>query len=378
MGKSMMKRTILAKKESTYGTDAAPTGSNAILVRNMSVQMLNAETVGRDLIRPYYGNSDVLIAQSNALAEFEVELAGAGTPGIAPAWGELIEACSFSKTLNTGSVSITRSGAVATVTKTAHGYAIGDSIKISGATETEYNGTFTVATVPTADTFTYAVTGTPSTPATGTPVIGTNAVYTPISSTCPSITIYFSLDGIRQKITGARGTFEMSLNVKQIPVLKFTFTGIYNAPTDTADPSPDFTGFKAPKIANTTNTPTFSLFSYSGYLESMILSLNADIQYRTLIGYQEVAFVDRKPSGNFVVEMPTLAAKDFFALAIAGTTGALSLTHGIVTGNKVSIAAPVVSLQNPTIQESQNIAMLSLPFVPTPSSGNDEFTITCA
>jgi hypothetical protein len=71
--------------------------------------------------------------------------------------------------------SITRSSSTATVTTaSAHGLRVGDYITISGATETEYNGTFKIATVPTDATFTYAVTGTPDTPATGTPVFTAN------------------------------------------------------------------------------------------------------------------------------------------------------------------------------------------------------------
>lgn len=63
-------------------------------------------------------------------------------------------------------VSITRSGATATVTRTAHGYRTGHIIQISGATETDYNGVFRI-TVTGANTFTYTVPGTPTTPATG-------------------------------------------------------------------------------------------------------------------------------------------------------------------------------------------------------------------
>lgn len=62
--------------------------------------------------------------------------------------------------------SITRVGAVATVTLVGHGYQTGAPVSISGAVQTEYNGVF-VITVLTADTFTYAVGGTPATPATG-------------------------------------------------------------------------------------------------------------------------------------------------------------------------------------------------------------------
>jgi hypothetical protein len=64
--------------------------------------------------------------------------------------------------------SLTRAAAVATATKVAHGQAVGDWVDVQGAVEDEYNGIFQIATVPDADTFTYAVTGAPATPATGT------------------------------------------------------------------------------------------------------------------------------------------------------------------------------------------------------------------
>lgn len=66
-------------------------------------------------------------------------------------------------------VSIARSGSTATVTHTAHGFSTGNSVRIRGANETEYNGLF-VITVTGNDTYTYTVSGTPATPATGSPV----------------------------------------------------------------------------------------------------------------------------------------------------------------------------------------------------------------
>lgn len=60
---------------------------------------------------------------------------------------------------------ITRSGSVATATSAAHGFQAGESITVSGASQSAYNGTFTIASA-TTNTFTYAVSGTPTTPAT--------------------------------------------------------------------------------------------------------------------------------------------------------------------------------------------------------------------
>ncbi len=64
--------------------------------------------------------------------------------------------------------SITRSAYTATVTQTAHPFAVGDVAYIQGANEIEYNGLQNVQTVPSANTYTFTIMGLPVTPATGT------------------------------------------------------------------------------------------------------------------------------------------------------------------------------------------------------------------
>jgi len=68
--------------------------------------------------------------------------------------------------------SITRSSSTATVTLPApHGLVTNDRVQIFQANQTEYNGFF-VITVTGANTFTYTVSGTPASPATGTILYG--------------------------------------------------------------------------------------------------------------------------------------------------------------------------------------------------------------
>lgn len=67
--------------------------------------------------------------------------------------------------------SITSSAGVATVTATSAevaALAVGDTIEVSGADQSAYNIVATVASKPTSTTFTYAITGSPASPATGT------------------------------------------------------------------------------------------------------------------------------------------------------------------------------------------------------------------
>jgi hypothetical protein len=64
-------------------------------------------------------------------------------------------------------VTITRSGSTATVSHTGHGLIDGKQVLIKGANQPEYNGVFTI-TVTGPNAYTYTVSGTPATPATGT------------------------------------------------------------------------------------------------------------------------------------------------------------------------------------------------------------------
>lgn len=93
------KRLILVKAESTYGTDASPVGTDALLVRNLDITPLSGDLVSRDLIRPYLGNYDQLIARTSVGITFEVELAGSGTAGTAPKYGAILKACGLSETV---------------------------------------------------------------------------------------------------------------------------------------------------------------------------------------------------------------------------------------------------------------------------------------
>jgi hypothetical protein len=302
------KRVILAKIETTYGTDPTPTGAaNAILVRNLNVTPQSSQLVGRDVIRPYLGNSEQLLASTHVELDFEVEMAGSGTAGTAPAYGPLLRACGLAETTTA-------------------------SVKVE---------------------------------------------YKPVSASFESVTIYFNVDGILHKITGARGDVELSISTGQIPVYKFKFVGIYNAPTDTALPVVSYTAFQSPLVANSTNTPTFSFFSVSAIMKELSLQVGNQVDYRNLISSQYVQLTDRKSAGQVTFEANTIATKDWFTTALASTLGALSLTHGTVAGNKVLITSSTVDLIQPNYTDDGGVQMIQCGYVLTPTTaGNDEFTIS--
>lgn len=102
----LRKRLILVKSESTYGTDSTPAAANAVLVRDLSITPLQSDVVSRDIIRPYLGASEQLLANTRVECTFSVELAGSGTAGTAPRYGAALKACGLSETV-ASSVSVT-------------------------------------------------------------------------------------------------------------------------------------------------------------------------------------------------------------------------------------------------------------------------------
>ena len=95
------KKILIAKEETTYGTDPSPSGtSNAIQVSSLEVTPIEADNVQPAAFQGFMGNSTrgTLVANKRVSVTFEVELAGSGTAGTAPAFGPLLKACGLSET----------------------------------------------------------------------------------------------------------------------------------------------------------------------------------------------------------------------------------------------------------------------------------------
>jgi hypothetical protein len=98
---SPRKLLIIAKTEVTQFTDPVPTpAANAILIKNPKFNPLKVETEERALIRSYFGNSDKIPVSEETMFEFDVEIAGSGSPLGTPApYGPLLMACGFAETI---------------------------------------------------------------------------------------------------------------------------------------------------------------------------------------------------------------------------------------------------------------------------------------
>lgn len=278
------------------------------MVRDLSITPQQSDVVSRDLIRPYLGASEQLLANTRVECTFSVELAGSGSAGTAPRYGKALKACGLSETVSAG----------------------------------------------------------------------TSVTYAPVSSSFSSVTIYYNIDGVLHKVTGARGTFTLNANVGEIPSIDFSFTGIYEAPSDASLPTVTYGSQATPLIFKNGNTDTFSLLSYSGCLQSVSMDVGNTLVYRELIGCtKEVLITDRSVSGSVSIEMVSIGTKDYFAAALTdGSLGNLTFQHGTSAGNIVDFASTKIDIGDVSYGDQDGIAMLNIPYTAVPStSGNDEISL---
>lgn len=100
MARKYRRKTLLAKIEPVYGTDAVPTGAlNAILTKNLEISEFEGPTVERDVDRAALGNDITYHVGIYSVLKFDMELAGRGTtPETPPAYGPLLRMCALAET----------------------------------------------------------------------------------------------------------------------------------------------------------------------------------------------------------------------------------------------------------------------------------------
>jgi len=301
------KRVILIESESSYGSDPGIVAADAVLVRDLSITPQSSDVVSRDVVRPFLGAFQQLLANTNVEVTFSVELAGSGSQGVAPRYGDALKACGFSEVVSSGA----------------------------------------------------------------------SVTYAPVSTGFSSITIHYNTDGVRHKVVGSRGSFVINGSVGEIPTIDFTFQGIYIPPTDTALPTVTYGDQATPLIFKQGNTSGFQLLSHSAALQSISMDIGNELVYRELVGgSQETLLTNRNITGSVSIEAMALGTKDYFAAALAETTGNLTFVHGTTNGNKVTVASTKADIGDVAYGEQDGIQMLEIPYTLVPTSQNDELTIT--
>ncbi len=103
----VQQQVALFKKELIYANPQTMNGSNALLVHDLDVSILENETIGRNNISGQMGSQGAATVSQHNKVSFGVELVGSGDPLIAPAWGPVLEACGFAAIVDSGAQTIT-------------------------------------------------------------------------------------------------------------------------------------------------------------------------------------------------------------------------------------------------------------------------------
>jgi hypothetical protein len=170
--------------------------------------------------------------------------------GVAGSLIALLDAC-LKDGYNSKTVTLARVGSTVTATcATAHGFAADGltKINISGAAQSEYNGDFQITNITTL-TFDFTVTGTPTTPATGTitakvapigwgkPYAGTNkGVYRSAETTATRL--YLRVDDTTTtyaRTVGYETMTDVDTGVNPFPTVAQMSAGVYINKSSTAD-----------------------------------------------------------------------------------------------------------------------------------------------
>jgi len=204
------------------------------------------------------------------------------------------------------------------------------------------------------------------------------AVYYKMAATSQTCTIWVNIDGILHKLVGCAGDCEIDLTSGEVPMLKFTMSGVYALCTDSAIEVPTF-DTTIPVIVKGT-TMTFG--SYAAIAEKIGLKFGNSVVERTSMNATEgiLAFMvgNRAPSGVLTCEAVLRATSnaDFWSYFDTGTTKALSFVLGATAGNIVTITAPACKLSAPKYGDRDGLRTFDVEFQCARSTnGNDEMQI---
>lgn len=306
---------LLAKVETTYGTDAAPAAAtDAAVVFNWQPNPMEADELRRSIERGFAGATPKVLTRFRQSHSFRLELAGSGDVDDPTLWGDVfLRACMFDEPVIT---------AATDVAYPLEGVGDGASITIHGWKEN----------------LRHRVQG-----------FRGNAKFNFTSGQLPYIE--FTGMGLLSQDPDA--------NTATAPTLP-----VYPAPLEVNTVNTDFT------------LGGYAALLRSFELDLGMKTTMRDLVGQTAIIFDKAEDGDRRSAGGtLVIQLPDPTAKNYFSDIRNQTNIALALTHGTVAGNIIELASTRLNLGTPTFSTEQNRLMMSAPFNLVPSAAGNEFTL---
>lgn len=405
---------IVAVVETTYGTDANPTGANAVRIIDPNFTPLAADKKTRNYVQPFLGSRPSTKTMKRTEMTGKLELCGYGSAvdRIPPQDGFLralgltrtevaatpsatIAATATAKAGNTGTFTFART--------TAYAGLVARTVKLVCTTAGASGIAKFTVTAPAVGTIpAYSATNVTMTDATAFALPG-GAVITPTVGTAfaladeftiavqpseiryqrssdrynhASLSLYMIRDGKRQKMLGTRGTAgKLVFPVNDNPYLEFTMVGFFLPPDEVVPPTPDYSDWTDPDHVSTDNTPFFRAWGQDLVLSNFELDLGLSGGLKERVGRKVVRINNWAGRFSATVEEPDLSDIDFISIAENDTVGTIEFMHGTEAGRVIAISGHQAQLDAPSLQDDEGDAMMQLAGDLFALTGDDELTI---
>lgn len=305
-------KVIFFKKETTYATDAVPTGvANAALTRNFTSKPIVTDRIARNLDRPVRGRTKDAPSNKRQTFGYELEIAGSGTAGTAPAWMEHLECCGMAAPVVTaGTSAVQRFAPIGTVLSSGSAY--------------HWRGNQRAVGLGARGTFGWDFTA------------------------------------------GAYGFFKFDMTA---------LLPLGEPLSDAAVGAIDLSRWKDPLEVNTDNTD-FSLGGYAANLRSFTGEANKAIAARNLVGANYVQAGQHAITGRILCEAPTIAAKNYFTTLRTGDEIPVQLIHGVAAGTVTQLDSSRLQITDIDYQEEDDVLMLAIGYALNVGTINDDLVLT--
>lgn len=317
MPRSIKNTIVTAKVETTTGVDAEPTGAaNAVLVSDVSITPLDAQAIGRNLIRGYFGGSEQLVGPASVKISYTVELAGSGTAATAPAWGPLLQGCAAAE------------GILSTPARVEYSPV---SSGLKSLTQYYYDDGVVHKVLASMGNCTLSA------------KVGEKPV-------------------LRFEWTGLDGGIAATPNV---------------APTFTPWKKP--VAMTRANVVDITLGATYAAGVLTGgtVYNSTGLELNFGnvVNFSAMLSTETVDITDRESTATIELELTAAQEVALMAAVKANTTQSLALTIGTTAGNKIIVFGAAAQLTNPRKSELNGKRLIGYDVRLVPVNGNDEWLI---
>jgi len=296
---------LLASIEATYGVDAVPTGSKAILAQDLVVNMIEAETADRNNTNGRLGAQGSITVAKHITASYGIEFAGSGVATTPPAWGEILRMCGMAEVIGASSVT-----------------------------------------------------------------------YSCIDSLWESISAYYRIGKLQQKLLGARSKFVLNLDNGTIPSIKFDMISLYQKPTVevAVQAGVDTSAYKQPLGIISSNADVTFLGS-AVKMSKLTIDPGVNAMYINDLDAESVEIDGR--NGKVTISFRTTEAELVAAIDDSenNALGAVNFVNGLVAGQVLTVNVPRVQVETAKVAWVGEFAYCDVVAKIVPNAQNNDLTI---